>query len=239
MSYLCPTAILTDIMVIRKINLQKQSSDKFTRSTGDDDEKEKPEQQSIESRLRSGDEEAYRLLFKQHYAVLCHIADLYVHDRFTAEGIVGDVFFHLWEAREHLIIRSSLRSYLARSVRNKCLDHIKSKHNKTEQPLSVTPEAEAAYGNQRVTDGNPLGDLLSRELENEIMTVVDNLPEECREVFRLSRFENKKSREIAEELGISVNTVKYHLKNAIKTLRERLKDHLPAVVIGLLSLLIN
>ena len=55
----------------------------------------------------------------------------------------------------------------------------------------------------------------------------------------MSRFENKKSREIAEELGISVNTVKYHLKNAIKTLRERLKDHLPAVVIGLLSLLIN
>lgn len=77
-----------------------------------------------------------------------------------------------------------------------------------------------------ISEETPLGSLLERELEYEIYRAIDELPEECRQVFRKSRFEGKKYEEISQETGISINTVKYHIKNALATLYGKLGKYM-------------
>ena len=82
-------------------------------------------------------------------------------------------------------------------------------------------------------DEYPLGRLLEQELEGEIMKAIGRLPEECRRVFRMSRFEDKKYEDIARELQISVNTVKYHIKHALALLHEDLGKYLTVAMLML------
>lgn len=81
------------------------------------------------------------------------------------------------------------------------------------------------------SDNYPLGILLERELEHEIRMAIDKLPVECRCVFEKSRFEEKKYEEISQELGISINTVKYHIKNALSFLQTELSKYLIALIL--------
>ena len=80
-----------------------------------------------------------------------------------------------------------------------------------------------------------MGWLLEEEMKNTAKKAVDELPTECRQVFELSRYEGKKYSEIAQELGISVNTVKYHIKNAIKILSSRLSVDVLGVLVFLVG----
>lgn len=82
-----------------------------------------------------------------------------------------------------------------------------------------------------IEDTHPLGYLLEKELENELLSRIEELPSECRTVFKKSRFEGKKYEEISTELGISINTVKYHIKNALAFLQEKLKDYMKLLVL--------
>ena len=172
--------------------------------------------------LKAGREEGYKYLFDHHYQVLCLLATRYVHDTYLAESIVGDVIFHLWEKRASLDITTSLRSYLVRSVRNKCLDYLGSRAVRS-GPVSLeeVPGAPAAED-----PDHPLGRLLELELEQEIARSIGQLPDQCGKVFRMSRFNNKKYSEIASELGISTDTVKYHIKPALALLRKDLDKYL-------------
>lgn len=181
----------------------------------------------IVEQLKRGNEGAYKYIYDQHYVLLCHAANQFVHDSFLAETIVGDIIFHLWEIRESLDITVSIRSYLMRSVRNRCLDYLNSERERKEISFSVIMPEE---GNLQ-SDDYPLGMLLERELEAEIRKAIDKLPAECKCVFEKSRFEGKKYQEISEELGISVNTVKYHIKNALSLLQKELGKYLIALLI--------
>ncbi len=191
----------------------------------------------IIQQLKEGQERAYRYVYDRHYQILCHVAAQYVHDDFLAETIVGDVIFHLWEVRETIEIKTGLRSYLMTCVRNRCLDYLKSQYNQREVKMSATPDISDDFPvlNYIKGDDYPLGHLLEQELESEIMKAVDSLPEECGRVFRLSRFEEKKYEEIARELGISVNTVKYHVKHALVLLHEALGKYLAAAILLLVE----
>ena len=76
-----------------------------------------------------------------------------------------------------------------------------------------------------LSDEYPLGRLLEKEMSEKLHEEINRLPKETRQVFILSRLEELKHEEIAERLGISVNTVKYHIKQALSILRDRLKDY--------------
>lgn len=184
----------------------------------------------IIEQLKQGNEEAYKHLYRHHYALLCHIAREYVGDDFLAETLVGDIIFHLWEIRKTLDIQMSLRSYLVRAVRNHCLDYLSSKKEQTEISFSSIPEE----GNMRylLSDDYPLGVLLEHELEEKIHQAIQNLPEVCRKVFIKSRFEGKKYEEIATALNISVNTVKYHIKSALSSLHSELGKYLIILILS-------
>lgn len=189
----------------------------------------------IVEQLKEGKERAYKFLYDQHYQILCHVAAQYVKDDFLAETIVGDVIFHLWEVRESLEINTSIRSYLMTSVRNRCLDYLKSQYNQKEVSMSSPGLQDFPVLNYIKGDDYPLGRLLEQELEGEIIKAIDRLPEECRRVFHLSRFEEKKYEEIARELDISVNTVKYHIKRALALLHEDLGKYLAAAILLLME----
>lgn len=182
-------------------------------------------EQLIIEQLRQGKEEAYRFLFANHYAVLCHVAAQYVRDDFLAETIVSDVVFHLWEVRQSLQIEANLRGYLVSSVRHRCLDYLKSQRHQRELTTvsSLNNLPLVAYIQN---DDYPLGRLLGQELENVIQQAIARLPEDCRRVFCMSRFDGKKYQEISQELGITVNTVKYHMKHALQLLHDDLHQYL-------------
>lgn len=180
----------------------------------------------IVEQLKLGNEDAWQYIYDHHYALLCHIANSYVKDQFVAETIVGDTIFHVWEIRETLEISVSIRSYLLRAVRNRCINYFNSEREKREIAFSALMPDEISDDKIILTDSHPLGMLLERELEEEIYKAIDKLPDECRRVFDKSRFEGKSYEEISQDLGISINTVKYHIKNALALLQKHLSKYL-------------
>lgn len=180
------------------------------------------DESNLTERIREGREDAFRYLFDQHYQVMCFVASQYLHDDIMAEGVAVDLITHIWENREDFMVQpDKIRGYLVKGVRNSCLDYLKSKYHQQE---STSKDISEAYSVG--TDDNGLGRLLEKELEGEINKAIDHLPDSCRQVFIMSRIEGMSREKIASELGISINTVKYHLKNALSILSEHLGKYL-------------
>lgn len=176
--------------------------------------------------LKKGDPSAYRQLFDKHYILLCKVAYEFLRDHFAAEAIVSDIIASLWENRKKIDIKISVRNYLIGAVRYSCRDYLQKKYVKKEVNFSKFGGNNYLLDYPIRSDAYPLGVLLEKELEYNIMQAVDRLPKESREVFKLSRFEEMSYEQIAEKLSISVNTVKYHIKNAIAKLKEDLDKYL-------------
>lgn len=192
------------------------------------------EEHKIICLLKQGDNAAYKFIYDYHYLLLCAVAYEYLKDDFLAETIVDDLIFHLWEKRETIEITTSLRSYLVRAVRNRCINHLNLRKEKKEVSFSsIDPNQKDKVLYSEAFD-YPLAVLLENELEEQVSQAISNLPEECRRVFRMSRLEEKKYEEIATELGISVNTVKYHIKNALTRLSNELAKYLVSLIFFLL-----
>lgn len=190
----------------------------------------------IISRLYKGDEDAFRYIFDNEYGLMCSFANRMLHDRTMAESIAGDVIFNLWESHERLKITSSLRSYLLGAVRNRCINELKSHMKRlsaTNASLNIREEMEM-LDVIFTDDSQPLGTLLEQELEEQISHCISLLPKECRKVFEKSRFEGLSYKEIASELKISTNTVKYHIKQALSILHSNLDVYLKWIVIAML-----
>ncbi len=181
--------------------------------------------------LKNGDEKAYRQLYTRYYDLLCRLACQYVRDNFLAESLVGDVIYHFWENRERLHIQISLKSYLVKAVHNRCIDHLEHLRVKRQSELKLTQQQEQKQQDYALGLDYPLAKLITLELEESLAQAIDSLPAECREVFYLSRVEELSHSEISEKLGISVNTVKYHVKNALVRLRDQFKEYLPMLLL--------
>ena len=186
----------------------------------------------IIEKLKQGDQKAFKHIFDRHYVLLCRFANQILNDASLAEEIVDDAIFYLWEHREEIEITHSIRAYLIRAVRNRCINEINSLSHRTELNFStyISSENIEFLDTIFMDEDHPLGALIEHELEDELIRCIESLPEECRRVFKKSRFEQKKYEEIAEELNISVNTVKYHIKNALSYLNSHLSDYLKIII---------
>ena len=193
----------------------------------------------IVRQLKDGNEKAFRYLFDTHYALLCHVAAEYLKDDFLAETVVGDVIFHLWEKRETIDIQTSIRAYLVRSVRNRCINYLQQEYVVKETRFAGEGNPLQTEETMPESESYPLATLLEKELEQEIYRSIASLPDECRKVFEMSRFENLKYQEIAAILNVSVNTVKYHIKNALSRLNSDLSKYLVTCVALILQLTIS
>ena len=172
--------------------------------------------------LRSGDEKAYMYLYECHYKVLCMVAYEYVKDSFVAEMIVSDIIYSLWLHKETLEIKQSLRGYLVRAVSNRCINYL----SRGSRQINMENFDNSFKKEPVDNDAYPLTKLIEKELDAKINEGINTLSPLTREIFCLSRFQNLKYEQIAEEINVSVNVVKYHMKSALSHLREILKDYL-------------
>ena len=175
-------------------------------------------------RVRKGDLSAYESLFHDYYVMLSIIAKSFVKNNELAEELVNDVFVKIWERREFFLINTSLRAYLAKSVQNRCINYLRQNRKKTNLREPLTENMN--YEMLRWSDDYPLDKLMEKELADDIEKSVAKLPERCRQIFLLSRDKGLQYDQIAENLNISVNTVKAQMKIALSKLREYLREYL-------------
>jgi RNA polymerase sigma-70 factor, ECF subfamily len=166
--------------------------------------------------LRNGDAKSLKLLFDTFYASLCNYAFQFLNDYDMAEEVVQNLFVKIWEKRNTLEIETSVKNYLFRSVRNQCINLIQ--HEKVKQ-LHAQKIKEALFA-EDASESYYLDD----EMASRIESAIETLPEKRREIFRLSREEGLKYREIAEKLEISVKTVETQMGLALKALRDKCRN---------------
>ncbi len=175
------------------------------------------EEHILFEKIKKGDEKAFERLFRTYYSHLCLFAENYVQNQAEAEEIVQDIFVKIWEKRDEIEIKSSLKNYLIRSTKNQCLNFIKHNKIKEKHAKTMLSEKESASTGR--------DNFIEIDLMEKIEESINSLPKKRQEVFRLSREEGLKYREIAEKLGVSIKTVETHMGLAIKTLREQLKNY--------------
>jgi RNA polymerase sigma-70 factor (ECF subfamily) len=182
--------------------------------------------------ILSGDEKAFESVFKAQYPALCGYARKYLDDTDHAEEIVQDMFFNFWQKKEKLEINTSLEAYLFKSVRNSCLNYLKH--------LKVREEHRLATSHELIKKEREIHDhVVALELQEKIDLVISQLPAERQKIFKMSRFEELKYKEIAEKLNLSVKTVEAQMSKALKYLRLHLAEYLSLVILFILELLIN
>lgn len=179
--------------------------------------------------LKSGDIKAFENMFKHYYPLLVVFAIKYVADRDIARELVQDFFARLYEKRQGLTIETSLRSYLYRSVHNSCINYInqRSLHDRHLKKLELEKDIYE----------DPDKVFQTTELQQKINDVVDQLPSQCKKIFRMNRYEGLKNEEIAETLNLSRRTVETQISKALKILRSRLSNGMPVLLLTLLYLL--
>jgi RNA polymerase sigma-70 factor, ECF subfamily len=177
--------------------------------------------------LQKRDETTFEQVFKTHYKSLHTYSYSILNDEMAAEEMVQNVFFKLWERTETLSINGSVGAYLYRAVYNESLNYLKHLKVRSQHQLFV---AQRSGETDLATKTIHL-----RELEQKLQQALNDLPEQCRTIFQLSRFEELRYREIAERLDISIKTVENQMGKALKFLRIRLVDFLLLILLFLNS----
>ncbi|MFB6317543.1 RNA polymerase sigma-70 factor [Saccharicrinis sp. FJH54] len=172
--------------------------------------------------------EKFEHLFREHFTALCFFAQKYLGDMDSSKDLVHEVFVKVWDKRNEFDFEKPAKSYLFTSVYNRCLNQIRDarKFNRTEDN-----ELEQSLSH----DGSDNESIEMAELKSLIQKSLNSLPEKCRAVFNLSRYEGKSYAEIAEVLKISNKTVEAHMSKALRVLREDLKEYLTILILIILK----
>jgi RNA polymerase sigma-70 factor (ECF subfamily) len=184
-----------------------------------------PEEAITWTRIQNRDLPVFENFYKEHYKSFFLLACKYLRDAPAAQEIVNDVFIKLWEDGEKININTSLKAYIYRAVINRSINVLNrnKKDLRDQQELGWRPEA--TYELRKMEE---------HELQVKLYAAIDKLPEQCRKVFMMSRFEELKQQEIADRLGISIKTVKNHITYALKNLGTALEKgdmHLLMIVL--------
>ncbi|WP_040372027.1 RNA polymerase sigma factor [Butyricimonas synergistica] len=167
------------------------------------------EEEKLFNRMQEGDWSAFNSFFECYAEQLYHYALGFVKHREEAEDIVQDVFIYLWTNRDKIAYTGSVYAYLCRAVKNSCIDyklHEKVEERYRREMAVLAPE-----------DAGEEDDF--EELYARLQAVMETLPPKCREIFVLGCVESMSYKEIAEQLNISVNTVKTQMKSAYKKIK--------------------
>ena len=158
-------------------------------------------------------------IFSVYYKDMVMFAFSFTHEIRDAEEIVQDVFVKLWEEHEKINITVSLKSYILKTIQNRCIDwhrHKKIVNNHSTYIIDNSPLYEYDTDNY----------ILRSELEERIEKAIANLPEKFKESFEMNRFEGLKYKEIADKLNVSIRTVEVRISKALELLRKSLIDFL-------------
>ncbi|MCD0489803.1 RNA polymerase sigma-70 factor [Pedobacter sp. MC2016-14] len=158
------------------------------------------------------EENALAYFFDLHYKSLCYFSNRLILDEAEAEDIVADSFIRLWKGDQDNYTAQSIKAFLYISCRNACFNYLKR--------IKVKTVAQEIYHNQlEMEDRTILNKIIKAEVLEMLVQEIELLPEKCREVFKLLYFEDKKTDEIALQLGISAKTVRNHKAKAIALIK--------------------
>jgi len=181
----------------------------------------------IVQQIKAGDIRSFEQLFHAYCEELMRYATTILKDADEAQDVVQHLFVTLWTKRDTLQVNSSLKSYLYRSVYNNSLNRIKQ--------VTTQQKHEDYLGYVAHSYGSSASAVLeSKEVQSAIDTAIAALPDQCRLIFTMSRFEGKKYQQIADELQLSVKTIENQMGKALKHMREQLQTYLPSCIIFLL-----
>ncbi len=184
------------------------------KSTSDDDLR-------LFRQLKKGDQPAFRELFLRYYHPLIQFIRLTHQDTFLAEEAVQEIFARLWERRETLTIRTSVKHYLYQACRNQA-NTLAAKNSRQSYSLSDREDSLV----DPVTPEQVLG---FATLQHDFQAAVDALPRKAKEVFLLKYYQERRHQEIAQSMNISESMVEKHIANALRHLRKKLAIHLVSV----------
>ena len=175
--------------------------------------------------LKRGNVEAFKKVFTTYYSLLYHYAFTIIPEEAIAEEIVQNVFFKLWLKKDKLEILHSVKAYLYKSIHNECMDQLKKRRYRG---LFIS---HMVNNNKNLVSGEDAGRKVEmNELEKELRKALNDLPNDCRTIFQLSRFEGLKYRQIADQLGLSIKTVEAQMGKALKRLRVSLAEFLSLLI---------
>ena len=189
------------------------------------------DEKSIIRGLVEGSEDAYSYVFKTYYGPMFILAENILSDDFLAQAAVSDVISHIYEVRNEIIIHSNLRSYLMMSTRNHCINLLNSKSVRSVQTFSTLGEQDAHDVLSGVDSVTPQGKLLDNELEGLMRDCIESLPEPVKTTFIKSRFQDMTYRQIGAEDGVSANTIKVRIQQALKLIEQRFSKYLSILTI--------
>lgn len=183
---------------------------------------EKLNDQTTLEAIRRGDQAAFETMFRAHYPALCRYASTLADgDWDEAEDIVQQAFVKIWEQRERIQILWSAKSYLYKVVHNAALNRLRA---------ARTRERFKQYNAEQLETNHAPHPYPEQELRERLQKALAALPAQCRRIFELSRFEELKYREIAEQLDISIKTVEAQMGKALRLLRGQLADFLVSAI---------
>jgi len=157
--------------------------------------------------IKASDESAFQALFDKYYKLMCYAAYRVLPDEHKSKDFAQEVFLTIWRKRETLTIHTSLPAFLRRAVINKTIDYIRAQRLNFDEVPNIGAVAERNE------------DMEFKELKDLIHHTASQLPERCRMVFFMSRFEELSHKEIAAKLEISEKTVENQITKALKVLR--------------------
>ena len=167
-----------------------------------------------------GDEQAFELLFKMYYTTLCSYSNKYLFNYEEARDVVQEVFLNLWENKNEIDPKESLKAYLFKITANSSINKLRRRKVKTKYDEILK------FVYVENSELSPHDSFLEQELSEYIGIALNKIPPQCRRVFDLSRIDGLKYSEIAEYLKISVKTVESHMSKALSILRTELKEYL-------------
>jgi RNA polymerase sigma-70 factor (ECF subfamily) len=176
-----------------------------------------PDTELVE-RLKAGDVSAYDAFFLKYYKLLCLNAYWFLHNEQEAKDIVQTFFLDIWDKKLYLSFNGDIKGYLHTAVRNRCLNYIKKQKVYLEKQETFSHMQEHAFTIN--TDTSP-------DYYKQLSTSLNDMGGQKSVAIQMVYLQGKKYQEAADEMGISINSFKTHLKNGLKVLRHAFnnKDH--------------
>lgn len=165
--------------------------------------------------MTSDSKKRFEIIFKDLFKPLCGFAMKYIGDLDESKNVVHEAFIAVWQKFETLPQDTNFKSYLYTAVRNRSLNYLRDR--KQHVTLEGVQEGGIEGGDR---------DMEVKELEREIELAINTLPEKCRMVFEMSRFEGLKYTEIAVKMNISVKTVEAQMSKALSVMKKQLANFL-------------
>lgn len=173
----------------------------------------------------------FNYLFVNYKGRFIHFARTYVDDEAVAEDITVESFMYYWENRMKLASHSNILAYILTVVKHKCLDYLRQSHVR-EEFVEYFKNNEARKLDLRLASlesCNP-EEIFSKEVQEIVDKTLISLPQQTRNIFIRSRYQNQSQKDIADAMNISTKTVEFHISKALKVLRVALKDYLPVLI---------